>query len=150
MQRRWFANRFCGPRAHYDLQTNDVNGPNFSQLFCLMFACVWTLLGPEFWEVSLTDFLNLVYKEKEMFFCGFLYLLKTDSCWQQLWLHFSCFSGILGFAFFVANYKNRTQRVKLASFKGDQRAYRGNAASHVGAAVLAHVGRSNRFYLDAA
>ena len=31
------------------------------------------------------------------------------------------------------------QHLKLASFKGDQRSYRGQAASHVGAAVLAHV-----------
>ena len=29
--------------------------------------------------------------------------------------------------------------LKLASFKGDQCPYRGNAASHVGAAVLAHI-----------
>ena len=40
------------------------------------------------------------------------------------------------------------QELKLASFKEDQRPYRGNAASHVGAAVLVHVARSGR--LDAA
>ena len=33
---------------------------------------------------------------------------------------------------------------KLASFKGDQRLYRGQAASHLGAAVLAQVARSRR------
>ena len=38
--------------------------------------------------------------------------------------------------------------LKLASFKVDQRPYRSNAVSHVGAAVLAHVARSGR--LDAA
>ena len=34
--------------------------------------------------------------------------------------------------------------LKLASFKEDQRPNRCNAASHVGAAVLAHVARSGR------
>ena len=33
---------------------------------------------------------------------------------------------------------------KLASFKGDQRPYRDNAASNMGAAVLAHVARSGQ------
>ena len=40
-------------------------------------------------------------------------------------------------------YEDRAD-LKLASFKGDQRPYRENAASHVGAAVLAHVARSGR------
>ena len=39
-------------------------------------------------------------------------------------------------------------RFKLASFKADQRPYRSLAATHVGAAVLAHVARSGQ--LDAA
>ena len=38
--------------------------------------------------------------------------------------------------------------IELASFKEEQRPYHSNAASHVGAAVLAHVARSGR--LDAA
>ena len=42
----------------------------------------------------------------------------------------------------------RISNLKLASFKEDQRPNRCNAASHVGAAVLAHVARSGR--LDAA
>ena len=36
--------------------------------------------------------------------------------------------------------------LKLTSFKEDQRPNRCNAASHVGAAVLAHVARSGRLY----
>ena len=35
-----------------------------------------------------------------------------------------------------------SERIKLASFKEEQRSYCSNAASHVGAAVLAHVARS--------
>ena len=34
--------------------------------------------------------------------------------------------------------------LKLASFKEEQLPYRGNDASHVGAAILAHVARSGR------
>ena len=37
-----------------------------------------------------------------------------------------------------------TLTLKLASFKEDKRPNRSNAASHVGAAVLAHVARSVR------
>ena len=36
------------------------------------------------------------------------------------------------------------KKVKLASFKADQRPYRSSAANHVGAAVFAHVARSRR------
>ena len=38
----------------------------------------------------------------------------------------------------------RTSQLELGSFKEDQRPYRSDAASHVGAAVLAHVARSGR------
>ena len=44
--------------------------------------------------------------------------------------------------------KGGLRRLKLASFKADQRPYCSSAANHTGAAVLAHVARSGR--LDAA
>ena len=60
------------------------------------------------------------------------------------WLYVKAIITCLKHQILSAERRIMIIRLKLASFEGDQRPYRGHAASPVGAAVLAHVARSGR------